>query len=141
MRIAYRDGYRYQLAADYSVQLDFAPDEDIRTDFIAFNRLGVLTVYMGYAWDGPSGPAIATDTFMRGSLEHDAGYQLLRMRLLPPAFRAKFDARLRACCLEDGMMRARAWWVYQGVRLGGGPAAAPENDKPILWAPTREKTT
>ena len=138
--IAYRSGYEYQLAEDYSVQLDFAPPKSIKTDFIKFNKIGVLTLLAGYAWDGPSGPSIATANFMRGSLVHDALYQLMRERKLPQSRREDADRALQRICIEDGMSRIRAWWVYTGVRMGGGPSADPVNDKPILWAPT-EKTT
>lgn len=140
-RIAYRAGYKYQLAEDYSVQLDFAPAADIKDDFLEFNPIGVLTVRMGYAWDGPSGPTIDTPNFMRGSLVHDALYQLMRERRLDQAHRKAADETLRRICREDGMSQIRAWWVYQGVRLGGGPSANPANDKPVLWAPTMETTT
>lgn len=140
-RIAYRAGYKYQLAEDYSVELAFAPSGDIRSDFIAFNRMGVLTVYMGYAWDGPSGPSIDTANFMRGSLVHDALYQLMRERLLGPEYRKAADVALHDICRQDGMSGLRAWWVYNGVRMGGGPSADPMNDKPVLWAPTKEQTT
>lgn len=139
MRIAYRDGYRYQLAEDASVQLDFAPKKNIRTDFIKFNKIGVLTALMGYAWDGASN-AVDTPNFMRGSLFHDAGYQLMRLKLLGPEYRELFDKALRQIILEDGMSSIRAWWVYQGVRLGGGPSADPANVKPVLWAPTEKAT-
>lgn len=141
MRIAYRDGYKYQLAEDYSVQIPFAPEADIKTDFVALNRLGVLTIFMGYAWDGPSGPTIDTDNFMRGSLVHDALYQLMREGKLSQEHRRAADKLLQDICVEDGMSRVRAWWVYEGVRFGGGPSADPANHKPILWAPTREQTT
>jgi len=38
----------------------------------------------GYAWDGPSGSTVDTLNFMRGSLVHDALYQLIRMEKILP---------------------------------------------------------
>ncbi|MGH7536144.1 MAG: DUF1353 domain-containing protein, partial [Gemmatimonadales bacterium] len=80
MGIQYRTGYKYQLAADYTVLLAFGPAENIKTEYICFVRSlqgrGYLTVKEGYAWDGPSGPTVDTKDFMRGSLVHDALYQL-----------------------------------------------------------------
>ena len=42
------------------------------------NTKGHLIIKRSYAWDGPSGPTIDTKNFMRGSLVHDALYQLMR---------------------------------------------------------------
>ena len=55
---------------------------------------------------------------------HDALYQLMGDGLLPLSEREAADATLRRICLEDGMSSIRAWWVYWGVRIGGGHAAA-----------------
>ena len=41
------------------------------------------------------------------------------------------DEILRRICIEDGMTRLRAWWVYQGVRFGGGAAAREPEKEPI----------
>ena len=135
--ILYRAGYAYQLAEDYAVAVPPAlrPASHIATEYISLTTVGLLILLRGYAWDGPSGPAIDTPNFMRGSLVHDALYQLLREGHLAPACREAADMFLRDLCLEDGMWRIRAWWVYRGVRLGGGPSADPDNAKPILEAP------
>lgn len=87
--------------------------------------LGLLTMKKGYAWDGPSGPTIDTKNFMRGSLVHDALYQLMRNGQLAPQWREGADQELRRICREDGMNRFRAWYVLQGVRKGAGFAARP----------------
>ncbi len=133
--IAYRSGYKYQLAETYSVDVPELGAWSIYTEYIDLNPAGILTIRVGYAWDGPSGPTIDTDNFMRGSLVHDALYQLLREKHLPAECREPADRILQRICLEDGMSSSRAWWVYTGVSWGGGPSANPENDKPILTAP------
>ena len=134
--IAYRAGYRYQLAEDYVCATGIGISEPIESSFIILYRDGGLFIKAGYAWDGPSGPAIHTKNFMRGSLVHDALYQLMRERQLEhDTYRDIADRLLQAMCLEDGMSTIRAWWVYHGVHFGGGPAADPKNDKPILRAP------
>jgi hypothetical protein len=133
--IKYRDGYRYQLAVDYSVQLDFAPAKDIKTQFIHFNVLGVLTAKAGYAWDGPSGLTIDTKSSMRASLIHDALYQLLREKKLPQKRRKDADEVLHKTGLEDGMFRWRIGAWYRAVRVGAGPAADPVNRKKVITAP------
>ncbi len=86
---------------------------------VKIDRHGFLTIEKGYAWDGPSGPAIDTKTFMQGSLIHDALYQLMREEVLPQSCRKRADEILRDICIEDGMSRVRAWWVYRAVRMVG----------------------
>ena len=97
--------------------------------FCSIDPDGHLVVLRGYAWDGPSGPTVTTKSFMRGSLIHDALYQLLReteFGAIGSAHgyrRGAADRILWHVCLLDGMWKWRAAWVYRGVRLGGGPSA------------------
>ncbi len=73
---------------------------------------------------------------MRGSLVHDALYQLMREgELDADVYKEPADRLLQAMCREDGMTSLRAWWVYHGVRLFGRPATDPANRKPITKAP------
>ena len=133
--IKYRSGYKYQLVEEYQVKVGVTPENNIKTDYIELSTEGMLIIKRGYAWDGPSGPTIDTPNFMRGSLVHDALYQLLRNKHLEPKWREESDNELAKICREDGMSRIRAWWVHRGVRLGGGPAASPESKKPVHTAP------
>jgi len=134
--ITYKAGYKYQLKEDYIDTIDIKPGEAIDTEYIALGLDGTLTIRDGYAWDGPSGPTIDTLNFMRGSLVHDALYQLMRERHLDrEMYREAADRLLQNICREDGMSELRAWWVYHGVRLGGDPAADPAHDKPLIRAP------
>lgn len=133
--IRYRAGYKYQLSDSYSVGVTICPEYDIDTDYIGLTRNGLLSIEKGYAWDGPSGPTVDTPSFMRGSLIHDSLYQLIREGNLSEEDREAADLELHRICLEDGMSRLRAWWVWRGVRLGGGPAADPKNERPVLTAP------
>ena len=78
--IAYKKGYKYQLTEAYTVDILIHPDADIHSNsgYIDLTAEGTLTIKKGYAWDGPSGPTVDTRNFMRGSLVHDALYQLMR---------------------------------------------------------------
>ena len=134
-QIKYKSGYQYQTVADYKVRVSIFPEKEISTRFLCLKRNGLLTIKSGYAWDGPSGPTIHSKTFMRGSLVHDALYQLIRFGLIPNYYRLEADQELRRICLEDGMWSVRAWWVYQAVRTFGKAAADPRNKKEILTAP------
>lgn len=135
--IYYKSGYKYQLSRDYILPVSpIKPKEFIYSEFIRLDIDGTLFILEGYAWDGPSGPAIDTPNFMRGSLVHDALYQLMRENKLDhDTYRELADRLLQQICIEDGMSTLRAWWVYQGVRFGGGPSADPENNNPTITAP------
>ena len=133
--IKYRSGYKYQLVEEYQVKVSVLPKNDIKTDFIELSIEGMLIIKNGYAWDGPSGPTIDTPNFMRGSLVHDALYQLLRNELIDEKWRDKADKELRRICCEDGMPKICASWVYIAVRKWGKVAASPESRKKIHKAP------
>ena len=155
----YRDGYKYQIAADEYYQLNDITLEDGRIlkaprgynivlDFLTLDPGGLMTLFDGYATDGPSGPTIDNKYCMRGACGHDGGYQLERSGLLPPEFREYFDACLYKWVLEDGMKVVERWnhpspvkwaekeWIkaritlwYNGVRYFASFAADPKNEK------------
>lgn len=134
--VRYRSGYKYQLRAEHVDSVSIRPDAAIDTGFVKLSEDGTLTLSNGYAWDGPSGPTIDTKSFMRGSLVHDALYQLMRLEELDKGtWREEADRELRRMCREDGMSWIRAWWVYQAVRRFGDPSASPENRRPVERAP------
>ena len=135
--IAYNDGYKYQTKVDFHLSIDIKLTAVIDTDYIVMDEKGQLTVKKGYAWDGPSGPVFVTKSFIRGSLVHDALYQLMREgRLDRHAWRESADKLLWAICIEDGMWRVYAWFVLQGVRLFADIAADPADNRPVEYAPT-----
>ena len=124
--------YKYQLMDDYTIQIDIKPKENIELKFLALSSEGLLTIKKFYAWDGPSGPTIDSRNFMRGSLVHDALYQLMRLRALDhKTYRRRADEILKEICLEDGMCSFRAWYVYQGVHIFAGGAAQPQEESEV----------
>ena len=120
--IRYTDGYKFQLEETYQHATGMTPEPGAAGNrFVGMSPDGMLTIAAGYAWDGASGPAIDTPSFMRGSLVHDALYQLIRLGVLAKdEHRQRADEVLRETVLEDGMLRIRAWWVYHAVRTFGG---------------------
>ena len=132
----YKTGYKYQLVEDFEDKVSITPFEDVEDDFIRLTADGKILIKKGYAWDGPSGPTVDTKNFMRGSLVHDALYQLMRKeRIDGEVWREKADDELKRMCLEDGMSKVRAWYVHRAVRIGAGPAADPSAQKEIFEAP------
>jgi hypothetical protein len=131
----YKAGYKYQLAENFQMTTEFT-GKTIKQGFIRLTVGGVLTLNKGYAWDGPSGPAIDTKNFMLGSLVHDALYQLMRKkRLDPKIYREPADRLLQQMCVDHGMWKVRAWWVYKFVSMFAASAADPSHEKKILTAP------
>ena len=134
--IAYKEGYKYQLHDEYIVKIPIVPEQNIDTSYIKLSPDGLLSIMNGYAWDGPSGPTYDSLNFMRGSLVHDALYQLMRGEFLDnEKYRKPADRLLQEMCKQDGMSSLRAWLVYKGVRFGGDVAADPRNKKPVVKAP------
>jgi len=116
-------GYKYDLVDAYVVDVPLA-HALIHTPYIRIEE-GVLTIAKHYAWDGPSGPTFDTKNFMRGSLIHDALYQLMREGQLGRDFRDTADRLLQSICIEDGMSKFRAWYVYLGVKWGAKKSSMP----------------
>ena len=116
MRYRTLKGYKYLLVDSVSVEIGskFAGRTAENKYIILVNNC--LLIKEGYAWDGPSGPTVDTQSFMRGSLAHDALYQLMREGSLAPSSREASDVVLRDVCLQDGMSKFRAWYVYKAVR-------------------------
>jgi hypothetical protein len=124
--------YEYQLMDDYIVQTDIKPAQDIVLKFLSLSSSGVLAIKKFYAWDGPSGPTIDTRDFMRGSLVHDALYQLMRLKALDyKIYRKRADEILKEICLKDGMCAFRAWYVYQGVHIFAEKCARPREEPEV----------
>ncbi len=133
--IEYRSGYKYQLVESHEVEVNITPEKDVETEYIDLTTRGLLTVKQGYAWDGPSGPTIDTKNFMRGSLVHDALYQLMRNKHIEQNWRKQADLELKRICREDGMSKLRAWYVHRAVHRAAGSAASPESQKKLYRAP------
>jgi hypothetical protein len=137
-RLTYQEGYRYVLRQPYQFELPKAFPQDIhhigKFLMIRGNR---VTLEIGYASDGPSGPPYwithlpgvgwlyqksMLKCFLRGAFEHDALYQLMREGILDKGLRKYADKALVETTRQDGMSRFRCAWVYRAVRLGGGKA-------------------
>jgi hypothetical protein len=135
-RIRYRSGFKYVLVDDYEVLLVYTrPQRNIVTEYITLASCGRLWIRHGYAWDGPSGPTCDTRDSLRGSLVHDALYQLIREGLLEPDQRRNSDRELRDILIEDGMSATRSGYWFEGVEHFGKNAATGDGGRPVLTAP------
>jgi hypothetical protein len=138
-QIKYKKGYKYQLAEDYSIQLELLPEDidlcNLESTYLILTADGILTIKAGYAWDGPSGPTYDTDSFMRGSLVHDALYQLMREEVIPSSYKKYADSLLKTHCLEDRMYSGLANLVYFFISRFGLQYVLPENKHQIIISP------
>ena len=117
--------YKYQIVETYTFNIDIKGIV-AGNKYIRLNQDGELTINKGYAWDGPSGPTIDTSTFMRGSLVHDALYQLMREEFIGIEYRDYADKILKQMCIECGMSKFRAWYVYQSLKWFGRSNVKPK---------------
>jgi hypothetical protein len=122
--------YKYQLMKPYVHDVRI-PGHAVDTDYLRLEEDGTLEIKKTYAWDGPSGPTRQTLDFMRGSLIHDAVYQLIRMEVVPASYKDHADRLLQRICREDGMSWFRAWYVYLAVRWFGHSSVRPGTQEPI----------
>ena len=132
--IQFRAGYKYSVWNDYRVQTDLRGYE-VRDRLFTLDADGWLTIFADYPSDGPSGWTFDTKSFMRGAFVHDALYEMLRLGKLPhdPCFHLA-NLELKKICLEDGMSRWRAAYVFWAVERFGNAAAALRPEK-IISAP------
>lgn len=111
--------YKWRLDADYVIYVNIddlcilGANKYIKLD----NRK--LTIYRGYCWDGASGPTWDTPSCRRGSLVHDALYQLMREGKLSMKYKLVADSLLHKLLLEDGMWKWRAdAWLWAVTTFG-----------------------
>lgn len=131
--IQYRKGYKYSLWETYSVQTN-VKGYDVKHRLFSLTPTGWLTIYEDYPWDGPSGPTFDTPDFMRGSLVHDAFYEMMRLGLIPQDAFTPANLELKTICLEDDMSNFRADYVFDGVEVFGRSSCSPQPEH-ILTAP------
>jgi len=132
--IEYRDGFRYQLASDCTIQTEIT-GYDIDTEYIRLTPDGKLTLKHGYASDGASGPTIHTRNSIRAAFAHDAFYYLIRNGLIGMDCKTAVDSLFREMLIKDGMWQIRAAWWYLAVKTQGANSLYPSKEKPILRAP------
>jgi len=113
-------GYKYQIMEDMVVQTDITPSIDLRFEFIELSSAGKLLIKKGYAWDGVTSFPRTPKILLRGSLVHDALYQLMRLGGLDyKKDRIFADKILQRIIIEDGVSEEKAKCIYEAVRLVG----------------------
>ena len=139
-RASHRRLYKYKLERPYAVVTPIKPPKQlvIGGEWVVLEPEGRLLIRANYTWDGPSGPTIDTPDFMRGSLVHDALYQLMREDLLDRQHRDAADRFLEQVCVEDGMRPLKAARIYFIVKNFGKHRAYRQEEPPLRSAPIRD---
>jgi hypothetical protein len=130
-QIYYREGYKYQLAEDYYVRVPIK-GYSVAADFLYLDPSGMLVIKRGYAWDGATG-APDFKVVMRGSLVHDALYQLMRLGKIPKTYKTIADRVFKLICEEAGAYSITAEIYWRGVDIFGKLGLG--KDRPVLEAP------
>jgi hypothetical protein len=134
--IYYREGYKYQLAKDFTIQTPITPSKSVKHQFFTLTPSGKLTVKSGYAWDGASGPTIDTKDSMSPSLVHDVFCQMMRSEMLSfNDWQDKVNEFFREHLKQCGMGSFRAWYWYQAVEFADCGRPDGKEDNPVLEAP------
>ena len=132
--IAYKSGYKHQLVLDYECSTSMLVDKAVITEYVTLTTNGSLFIKAGYAWDGATGfPDFKS--VLRGSLIHDALYQLIRLGVLPASDRKKADEALRVACIEDGMSAFTARAIWAAVTLTGWRYVHSRYERAVMYAP------
>lgn len=109
--------WKYQLLEDETfLDGSILPLVRIETDYIVLHEVGVLTVKKGYAWDGATWASDGNQV-KRASLIRDAYCQLISEGYLPLVFRLEADEIFKRICLQDGISKFRAWYMYKFIRV------------------------
>lgn len=116
--------FKYRLRNEINITTDLI-GYDIKDDFFTLSRDGDLSIKDGYRWDGPSGPMLDTENSMVGSCIHDAGYQMIRMELLPLSEKSTVDKMLKEAFTLSGMCKARVYMSYYAVKYFGWSSVIP----------------
>jgi len=127
--------WKYQLIEPFEATVNIMPLDEIKTEFITLRQNGRLTLAQYYAWDGASGLCPDMRCMMRGTLIHDALYQLMRLNLISRRYRKAADQDLKKRILFDGANTLWAGIVYGGVRVFARKGVMPLAEEPIVEVP------
>jgi hypothetical protein len=96
-------------------------------NFIHISRC-IVSIKPSYAWDGATGIP-DWPLFMEPSLRHDVKYQLIRLGILPKAYRAIADIEWALDCIASGVWRPLAHSTAKVLKYVGGRAARPASER------------
>ncbi len=93
---------------------------DVKTRWSHLQPDGVLILFRGYRWDGPSGPAVDTLLTMMPSALHDELYRMRKLGLIPKNTRRLADYTYRDALKTWGVPTWRRALHFRAVFHFGG---------------------
>jgi len=133
-QVFYKEGYKFQLTRPLVAYTGIYLGEEVKTDYFTMTADGYVILVKGYAWNGASCfPDF--DWIIRGSAIHDAGYQALRLGLIPRRYKVVFDSILGINCIEDRAIKIVAKAVHSAVVIFGVNALRASSEPLELAAP------
>ena len=116
----YRDikKYKYELMDDFTIQVPIK-DSPFKASYFNLTKEGILTIKLGYKWDGVSGPTWDSDNTMIGGLVHDCLYQCIRCEFLAESAKEVVDDTFYDILISCGMSKFRAGYYYRAVDVFG----------------------
>jgi len=129
-QVKYKHGFRFYLAEDFSLKIDDLPDENVLPLYKIAMSKGMLTISKGYMWDR----GFRGKEFIRGTLVHEALYQLIRLGYLPYEWRKKSNEIYYSLLVDDGAPKLFAWLLKKCADLFGNVASNGKSRK-VLFAP------
>lgn len=146
--IYYKRVGKYQTNRRHMFKTALRPKYEAKTGLLSLKPNGTLIIERFYSYDGPSGPTkfIANrlprwlrirflKKFMRGSLAHDALFELFRRGKLNYKWFEAANLEMKRLCKEDGMWGIRVKYTFFAVNKFAHAAAAEKNKRKILTAP------
>jgi len=146
----YIAGIKYCLTKDEVFQTSVRPNEPIETRFIDMTPDGVMTIKIGWVWDGCSGPTIDASWNQRAGCGHDGLYWLSRNGYLSKIWKPSFDKDFFSWLNDDieviaerdkksgfwkGWFKTVAQGYYWAVSKFADSAISPKNKRVKLTAP------
>jgi hypothetical protein len=136
VKIRYIKGIKYWVVEDVIPVQTPVIGVTIIDRFFRLDPDGMLSIFAGFAWDGPSGWTFDTKDSMGPSAVHDVFCICMRDgRLSYDQWQDIVNEFFRKQCLEDGMpeWRADTWHWFVEAGDAGNPEQGP--DRRVLEAP------
>jgi len=131
-------GHKWMLEDQWEFKTDLRIDLPNDVDYLElgskkaqfYGKTGWIILKPGFTWDGPSGPTIDTDNWLKPSAEHDALYAGLKfgvfkdydvtlegLKLNHEQIRKYADDLMYERLVENGVHEFRAGYSWAGVRV------------------------
>ena len=112
----YWKGHKYVVAEDFEIQTTIY-GYDLQDKFFHLHTDGKLEVFLGYAWDGNSGPFPDVKSTIEASCGHDILCDLINSERLPDVEQPKADQFYYDTVVRKGLWPFLARQVTLMIRL------------------------